>query len=53
MKKEYNRYAALALEKAGADARACHQKYIGTEHIVWAYCRRRRPWQGKFLPKME
>ena len=34
MKKEYNKYASRALTRAGEDARACRQKYIGTEHLV-------------------
>ena len=34
MGKEYNTYVASALAQAEKDARASHQKYIGTEHIV-------------------
>ena len=34
MKKEFNTYAANALERAREDGEACRQKYIGTEHIV-------------------
>ena len=34
MRTEYNNYASEALEKAAQDAAACHQKYIGTEHLV-------------------
>lgn len=34
MRREYNEYAREALARAGEDARACHQKYIGTEHIL-------------------
>ncbi len=34
MRTEYNDYASRALEKAAFDASACHQKYIGTEHII-------------------
>lgn len=51
MKKEYNRYAALALEKAGADARTCHQKYIGTEHIVLGLLSQEEALAGKILTK--
>ncbi len=34
MNKEYNIYASHALERAEEDARACRQKYVGTEHLV-------------------
>ena len=34
MKIDYNQYAAAALKKAGEDALACKQSYIGTEHIM-------------------
>ena len=34
MRTEYNNYASQALEKAAQDAASCHQKYIGTEHLI-------------------
>ena len=34
MNKEYNVYASHALERAEEDAKACRQKYVGTEHLV-------------------
>lgn len=34
MQKEYNVYALEALSRAKTDAVACHQKYVGTEHIL-------------------
>ena len=34
MRTEYNNYASQALEKAAQDATSCHQKYIGTEHLI-------------------
>ena len=34
MQKEYNIYALEALSRARTDAQACHQKYVGTEHIL-------------------
>ena len=34
MSREYNNYVNEALDKARQDALACHQRYIGTEHIV-------------------
>ena len=34
MRTEYNSYASQVLEKAAQDAASCHQKYIGTEHLV-------------------
>ncbi|MBR0383034.1 MAG: ATP-dependent Clp protease ATP-binding subunit [Eubacterium sp.] len=34
MNPDYNVYAVRALSRAASDARACRQKYIGTEHIV-------------------
>ena len=34
MSREYNNYVKEALDKAREDALACHQRYIGTEHIV-------------------
>ncbi len=34
MSATYNQYASEALRKAKEDAISCHQKYIGTEHIV-------------------
>lgn len=34
MNRNYNEYAALALRKAQDDAIACHQKYIGTQHLL-------------------
>ena len=35
MLRNYNNYAAGALKRAEEDAAACHQKYIGTEHILY------------------
>ena len=34
MRTEYNNYASRVLERAAQDAASCHQKYIGTEHLV-------------------
>lgn len=34
MSAAYNEYASEVLKKAKEDAMSCHQKYIGTEHIV-------------------
>ena len=34
MRTEYNNYASQVLERAAQDATSCHQKYIGTEHLV-------------------
>lgn len=34
MNREYNEYASRALERAEEDAKACRQKYVGTEHLV-------------------
>ena len=33
-KRQYNNYASRVLERAAQDAASCHQKYIGTEHLV-------------------
>ena len=34
MRTEYNNYASRVLERAAQDSASCHQKYIGTEHLV-------------------
>ena len=34
MRTEDNNYASRVLERAAQDAASCHQKYIGTEHLV-------------------
>ena len=34
MSKEYNAYVSQALEQAAKDAQTCHQRYVGTEHLV-------------------
>lgn len=34
MQREYNIYAKEALSRAREDAASCHQKYVGTEHIL-------------------
>ena len=50
MKKEYNRYAALALEKAGADARACHRS-ISVQSTSFSACSQEEALAGKILTK--
>ena len=49
MKKEYNKYASRALTRAGEDARACRQKYIGTEHLVLGLLAEESSLAGKVL----
>lgn len=49
MKKEFNTYAANALERAREDAEACRQKYIGTEHIVLGLLSQEKSLAGRVL----
>ena len=49
MQKEYNRYALAALERAKEDAVSCHQKYIGTEHILLGLLADQESIAGKVL----
>lgn len=49
MKKEYNQYAMKALEKAEQDAKACRQKYIGTEHLILGLLSQEDSLAGKIL----
>ena len=34
MNKRYNEFASRALSRAEEDAKACRQKYVGTEHLI-------------------
>ncbi|MBQ9156782.1 MAG: ATP-dependent Clp protease ATP-binding subunit [Eubacterium sp.] len=49
MHKEYNSYAREALDRARQDAESCHQKYIGTEHILLGLLSREDSLAGKVL----
>lgn len=49
MKKDFNTYASRALARAGEDAEACRQKYIGTEHIVLGLLSQEQSLAGKVL----
>ncbi|MDD7113929.1 MAG: ATP-dependent Clp protease ATP-binding subunit [Lachnospiraceae bacterium] len=49
MNKEFNIYASQALKRAEEDARDCHQKYIGTEHIILGLLSQDNSMAGKVL----
>ena len=49
MLRNYNNYAAGALKRAEEDAAACHQKYIGTEHILLGLLSQEESLAGRIL----
>ena len=51
MQKSYNVYALEALSRAKEDARSCHQKYVGTEHILLGLLAGEQTIAGRVLMK--
>ncbi len=49
MQRQYNLYASEALNRAEKDAISCHQKYIGTEHILLGLLSQEQSLAGKVL----
>ena len=50
---DYNKFARQALDKAKEDAITCHQRYIGTEHIVLGLLSSQDSLAGKVLEECE
>ncbi|MBR0410942.1 MAG: ATP-dependent Clp protease ATP-binding subunit [Eubacterium sp.] len=49
MQRDYNIYALEALGRAREDAASCHQKYIGTEHILLGLLAQEQSLAGRVL----
>lgn len=49
MQRDYNIYALEALNRAKEDAVSCHQKYVGTEHILLGLLSQEQSLAGRVL----